>query len=81
MNFSLGIIDWNFVSEVGLPPDDTWCFVVFGNDEHGYDWSIGGYSSETGNFWSNMGYGGIVLQGKDCVAWKAWDGVDFFVKG
>lgn len=80
MEFLLGATDWNLVSEVGLPPDETWCFVVFGDNERGYSWSIGGYSTETGNFWGNMGYGGMVLCGKDCVAWKSWDDVDFFAK-
>lgn len=80
MDFLLGVTDWNLVSEVGLPPDGEWCFVVFGDSARGYSWTIGGYSTETGNFWGNMGYGGMVLEGKDAVAWKSWDKVDFFAE-
>ena len=80
MDFLLSITDWNLVAEVGLPSDDTWCFVVFGNDKSGYSWSVGGYSSETGNFWGNMGYGGMVVEGNDAIAWKAWDEADFFAQ-
>ena len=78
MDFLLSIKDWNLVAEVGLPPDNTWCFSVFGDDKNGYSWTVGGYSIETGNFWGSMGDGGMVLEGKDCVAWKAWNDVDLF---
>ena len=77
MDFLLGITDWNLVSEVGLPEDGTWCFVIFGDVETGYDWSIGSYRDDTGCFWGNMGYGGMVVEGKDAVAWKSWDDVYF----
>ena len=80
MEFSLAITDWNWVAEVGLPPDGTWCFVAFGDDKTGYDWSMGGYSTETGNFWGSMGYGGMVLNGEKCIAWKSWNNVNFFVQ-
>jgi len=80
MDFLLGVRDWNLVSEVGLPPDGTWCFVVFGDEATGYSWSIGGYSTDKKQFWANMGYGGMVLDEADCVAWKNWDNVDFFAE-
>ena len=80
MEFLLSATGWNLVSETGLPSDGAWCFVAFGDDETGYSWSIGGYSTETGNFWGNMGDGGMVLSGEDCVAWKYWDDVNFFAQ-
>ena len=67
MEFSLDITGWYLVSEVGLPPDGMWCFVVFGDNEHGYTWSVGGYSTETGNFWSSMGDGGMVYPHEGAV--------------
>lgn len=77
MDFLLGVTDWNLVSEVGLPPDGEWCFAVFGDDDMGYSWSIGSYRTDTKQFWGNMGYGGMVVDEKDAVAWKSWDDIEF----
>lgn len=76
-NFSLSISDFNLVSETGLPEDGEWCFIVIGDDESGYIWSVGAYYAEDGNFWVNFGGGGLVSEGKDVIAWKSFNDAAF----
>lgn len=61
----------NYVKEVGLPEDCELCFVIYKDDdsENGYDYFIGGYSSDEKQFYMNFGFGGMCLEEDNVIAW------------
>lgn len=69
MNFKLSIDKWNLVSEDGLPEDGEFCFLIWKSGDGEYDWGVGGYNESENEFYVNFGYGGLVFEAKDIVAW------------
>jgi hypothetical protein len=78
MNFKLSVDKWNLVSEKGLPEDGEFCFLVWKSDDGKYNWSAGGYSEIDKEFYIDFGYGGMVLEAKDVVAWAVFFGDETF---
>jgi hypothetical protein len=78
MNFKLSVDKWNLVSEKGLPEDGEFCFLVWKSDDGKYNWSAGGYNEIDKEFYIDFGYGGMVIEAKDVVAWAVFFGDETF---
>lgn len=72
-NFSFEIPKekWNIVSEVGLPSEDEgmWCMLVCKNFKDEFTYNVGGYNEYNNTFYLNCGYGGMVIDAENVVAW------------
>jgi len=72
-NFSFEIPKekWNIVSEVGLPKEDEgmWCLLVCEDFKDRFTYEVGGYNEYNNTFYLNCGYGGMVIDAKNVVAW------------
>lgn len=72
-DFTLHVENWNFVSEVGYPPDSEWCFIITPSQVGClYDWGVAGYSKKEKQFYANFGMGGLVTKQEDVIAWKTF---------
>ena len=72
-NFSFEIPKekWNIVSEVGLPKEDEgmWCLLVCEDIKGRFTYDVGGYNEYNNTFYLNCGYGGMVVDAENVVAW------------
>lgn len=73
MDFILYGKNFKIVAKDGLPEDGDFVIAVFGNEKTGYSWQPASYYEDKENFYADMGYGGLVLDEKDCVAWLKFD--------
>lgn len=74
---------WNIVSEVGLPKEDDgmWCVLVCKNFKDEFTYRVGGYNEYNNTFYLNCGYGGMVIDAENVVAWVSlFDPDDSFLK-
>lgn len=70
MNFEVIIKDFNLVEQAGYPEDVDFCYFIWKDSDGGYNFGVGGYSEEECQFYADFGFGGLVYDAKDIVAWK-----------
>ena len=73
--------DWIYVKEKGLPDDGDWCLLVCDYRKNGsYTYEMGGYNESSHSFYSNFGFGGMVIDDEAVVAWVKIFAGDNFLK-
>jgi len=69
MEFNIKEENWNFISDVGYPLNCECCLLICKDKQGNYYHDIGGYNEFNHTFYLNIGYGGMIIDANDVIAW------------
>lgn len=69
MDFKVSFEGFTMISEK-MPEEITACILIWKNHRGEYTISFGGYDEDTKQFYVDYGFGGMVLELENVIAWK-----------